>query len=130
MCARANNTINIFLDDKALRKQIMGIETDSTPLEEPKNPDTCNVFALYRLLGAPEQVASLQAKYEAGNFGYGHAKQALFDLIVEKFSTERSTYNYYINNLEEVDKLLLEGAAKARKVAQSVLTRVREKLGY
>jgi tryptophanyl-tRNA synthetase len=130
MSKSRNNFINIFVDDKALLKQIKAIETDSTPLEEPKNPDTCNVFALYRLLGAPEQVASLQAKYEAGNFGYGHAKQALFDLIVEKFSTERSTYNYYINNLEEVDKLLLEGAAKARKVAQSVLTRVREKLGY
>jgi tryptophanyl-tRNA synthetase len=130
MSKSRNNIINIFLDDKALLKQIKAIETDSTPLEEPKNPDTCNVFALYKLIGSAEEIADLRAKYEAGNFGYGHAKQALFDLIVEKFSTERSTYNYYINNLEEVDKLLLEGAAKARKVAQSVLTRVREKLGY
>jgi tryptophanyl-tRNA synthetase len=88
------------------------------------------VFALYKLIGSAEEIADLRAKYEAGNYGYGHAKQALFELIVEKFKTERSTYNYYINNLEEVDKLLLEGAAKARKVAQGVLTRVREKLGY
>jgi tryptophanyl-tRNA synthetase len=130
MSKSRNNFINIFVDDNALRKQIMGIETDSTPLEAPKNPDTCNVFALYKLLGSTEEITDLCAKYEAGNYGYGHAKQALFELIVEKFKTERSTYDYYINNLEAVDKLLLEGAAKARKVAQSVLTRVREKLGY
>lgn len=130
MSKSRNNFINIFVDDNALRKQIMGIETDSTPLEAPKNPDTCNVFALYKLLGSTEEITDLRAKYEAGNYGYGHAKQALFELIVEKFKTERSTYDYYINNLEAVDKLLLVGAAKARKVAQSVLTRVREKLGY
>ena len=130
MSKSRNNFINIFLDDKALLKQIKTIETDSTPLEEPKNPDTCNVFALYKLLGSAEEVADLRAKYEAGNYGYGHAKQALFELIVEKFKTEREKYNYYSNNLEEVDKLLLEGAAKASAVANGVLKRVREKLGY
>jgi tryptophanyl-tRNA synthetase len=130
MSKSRNNFINIFVDDNALRKQIMGIETDSTPLEAPKNPDTCNVFALYKLLGSTEEITDLRAKYEAGNYGYGHAKQALYDLIVVKFASEREKYNYYINNLEAVDKLLLEGAAKARKVAQGVLTRVREKLGY
>jgi tryptophanyl-tRNA synthetase len=130
MSKSRNNFINIFVDDKALLKQIKSIETDSTPLEEPKNPDTCNVFALYKLLGSTEEVTDLRAKYEAGNYGYGHAKQALYDLMVVKFASEREKYNYYINNLEEVDKLLLEGAAKARKVAQSVLSRVREKLGY
>ncbi len=130
MSKSRNNFINIFVDDKALLKQIKSIETDSTPLEEPKNPDTCNVFALYKLLGSTEEIADLRAKYEAGNYGYGHAKQALYDLMVVKFASEREKYNYYINNLEEVDKLLLEGAAKARKVAQSVLSRVREKLGY
>ncbi len=88
------------------------------------------MFALYKLLGSTEQVADLRAKYEAGNYGYGHAKQALFELIVEKFRTEREKYNYYSNNLEEVDKLLLEGAAKASAVANGVLKRVREKLGY
>ena len=130
MSKSRNNFINIFLDDKALLKQIKSIETDSTPLEEPKNPDTCNVFALYKLIGNTEAVADLRSKYEAGNYGYGHAKQALFDLITETFKTEREKYNYYINNLEKVDKLLFEGAAKAGKVADSVLKRVREKLGF
>ncbi len=130
MSKSRNNFINIFLEDKALLKQIKTIETDSTPLEEPKNTETCNVFALYKLLGSDEQVADLRSKYEAGNFGYGHAKQALYDLITEKFKTERSTYNYYINNVAEIDKLLLEGAAKAGIVANGVLKRVREKLGY
>lgn len=130
MSKSRNNFINIFVDDKALRKQIMGIQTDSTPLEEPKNPDTCNCFALYKLLATPEQTEAMKANYLAGNYGYGHAKQALFELIVEKFKTEREKYNYYINNLEEVDQLLLEGAAKAGAVANGVLKRVREKLGY
>ena len=130
MSKSRSNFINIFVDDKALRKQIMGIQTDSTPLEEPKNPDTCNCFALYKLLATPEQTEVMKANYLAGNYGYGHAKQALFELIVEKFAAEREKYNYYINNLEEVDRLLLEGAAKAGEVANGVLKRVREKLGY
>ena len=130
MSKSRNNFINIFLDDKALLKQIKGIETDSTPLEEPKNPDTCNVFGLYKLLGTEEQIAQLKANYLAGNYGFGHAKQALFDLITEKFKNEREKYNYYINHPEEVDKLLFEGAGKAGKVADSVLKRVREKLGF
>lgn len=130
MSKSRNNFINIFVDDKALRKQIMGIQTDSTPLEEPKNPDTCNCFALYKLLATPEQTEVMKANYLAGNYGYGHAKQALFELILEKFATEREKYNYYINNLEEVDRLLLEGAVKAGEVANGVLKRVREKLGY
>jgi tryptophanyl-tRNA synthetase len=130
MSKSRNNFINIFVDDKALRKQIMGIQTDSTPLEDPKNPDTCNCFSLYRLLATPEAVATMKQNYLAGGYGYGHAKQALFELIVEKFATEREKYNYYINNLEELDKLLLEGAAKAGVVANGVLKRVREKLGY
>jgi len=130
MSKSANNFINIFLDDKQLRKQIMSIETDSTPLEEPKNPDTCNCFTLYKLLASPVQIEKMRANYEGGNYGYGHAKQELFELIVEKFATEREKYNYYINNLEEVDALLLKGAEKASKVANGVLQRVRAKLGY
>ena len=132
MSKSANNIINIFLDDKSLRKQVMSIETDSTPLEEPKNPDTCKIFAIYKLVANAEQIAEMKVKYQNVNrdFGYGHAKQALFELIVERFKTEREKYNYYSNNLEEVDKLLLEGAAKASAVANGVLKRVREKLGY
>ena len=132
MSKSANNTITIFLDDKALRKQIMAIETDSTPLEEPKNPDTCKIFAIYKLLASEAETEAMAQKYANvdRDFGYGHAKQALFELIVEKFKTEREKYNYYMNNLHEVDKALSLGAEKARKVAQVVLNRVRDKLGF
>jgi len=130
MSKSRNNYINIFTDDKSLRKQIMSIETDSTPLEDPKNPDTCNVFALYKLLATENQITAMRANYEAGNYGYGHAKQALFELLVEKFANERGRYNHYISNLEEVDKLLIEGAQKAQHVANEMLHRVRTKLGF
>ncbi len=130
MSKSRNNIINIFLDDKQLRKQIMSIETDSTPLEEPKNPDTCKVFALYSLLADEAQLEAMRQNYLGGNYGYGHAKQALFELIVEKFKNEREKYNYYMSNPDEVEKILLEGAQKASKVADGVLKRVREKLGY
>jgi tryptophanyl-tRNA synthetase len=122
MSKSANNIINIFLDDKALRKQVMGIETDSTPLEDPKNPETCNAFAIYKLLATEEQLATMTTNYLGGNYGYGHAKQALFELICETFKTEEK-YNYYLNNLEEVDALLKIGAGKAAKVANGVLSR-------
>mgnify|MGYP000595301222 CR=1 FL=1 len=124
------NFINIFLPDKKLRKQIMGIKTDSTPLEEPKDPDTDNVFALYKLMATDEQIAEMRANYESGNYGYGHAKQALYELILDKFSVEREKYNHYMNNLHEVDEALAVGAEKARNVASEVLKRVREKIGY
>ncbi len=132
MSKSRGNIINIFLDDKALRKQIMSIETDSTPLEEPKNPDTCKIFAIYKLVANAEQIAEMKVKYQNVNrdFGYGHAKQALFEHIVERFKTEREKYNYYINNLNEVDELLKEGAKKASLVADGVLNKVREKLGF
>ena len=130
MSKSANNFINIFLDDKNLRKQIMSIETDSTPLEDPKNTETCNAFALYKLLANESQIQTMTANYLGGNYGYGHAKQDLFELIVERFKTERRRYNYYINNLAEVDALLKTGAEKAALVANGVLGRVREKLGF
>ncbi len=130
MSKSKGNYINIFLDDKSLRKQIMGIETDSTPLEEPKNPETCNVFGIYKLLASAEQIVEMRGRYQAGNYGYGHAKQALFELITTKFSEERERYQYYMQNLSEIDLALTDGAAKARKIANGVLERVREKLGY
>lgn len=130
MSKSRGNIINIFLDDKALRKQVMSIESDSTPLEEPKNPDTCKIFALYKLLATEAQTATMKQNYLAGNYGYGHAKQALFELICEKFKTEREKYNYYINNLNEVEHLLLLGAKKASIKADEVLHRVRKKLGF
>lgn len=132
MSKSRGNIINIFLEDKALRKQIMSIETDSTPLEEPKNPDTCKIFGLYKLLANAEQIAQMKIKYANTNrdFGFGHAKQDLFELLISKFQTEREKYNYYMSNLDKVDALLNAGASKASKVADGVLQRVREKLGF
>jgi tryptophanyl-tRNA synthetase len=130
MSKSKNNIIDIFLPDKKLRKQVMGIQTDSTPLEAPKNPDTCNLFALYQLLASEAQTAEMRTKYEAGGYGYGHAKQAFYELILELFAEERISYNYYMENLDEIDKALAIGAQKARLVAQEVLGRVRSKVGY
>jgi tryptophanyl-tRNA synthetase len=132
MSKSANNIINIFLDDKSLRKQVMSIETDSTPLEEPKNTDTCKIFAIYKLLANENQIAQMTVNYANVNrdYGYGHAKQALFELITQKFKTEREKYNYYMVNLAEIDRALLHGAARARIIANGVLERVREKLGF
>ncbi len=130
MSKSRNNIINIFLDDKKLRKQIMSIQTDSTPLEEPKDWSTCNCFAIYNLLADDSQIETMKANYEHGNYGYGHAKQALFELIVEKFATQRERYNHYMNNLNEVDHALALGASKAKRVADEVLNRVRAKVGY
>ena len=130
MSKSKNNIINIFLNDKKLRKQIMGIQTDSVPMEEPKDPNSCNVFTLYKLMASESEIASMKANYEGGNYGYGHAKQALFELLIEQFSKEREMYNYYMENLEEVEKALEIGAKKASIIANEVLERVRKKLGY
>ena len=124
------NIIDIFLPDKELRKQVLSIVTDSTLLEAPKNPDTDNVFAIYKLLATPEQTAALRHKYLAGNFGYGHAKQELFDLILQKFQKEREAYHHYITNLPELEKKLIQSEKKAAEIARDVLARVRGKLGY
>jgi tryptophanyl-tRNA synthetase len=124
------NIIDIFLPDKELRKQVMSIVTDSTPLEEPKNPDSDNVYALYSLLASAEQAQAMRAKYLAGNYGYGHAKQELFDLIIQKFSAEREAFNFYYSNTTELEKKLQEGEAKARDIAHKTLARVRKKLGF
>ena len=130
MSKSRNNIIDIFLPEKKLRKQIMKIVTDSTPLEEPKNPDSDNVFAIYKLLANPEQTEALRQKYLAGNFGYGHAKQALFELILDKFAEPRQRYDYYMNHKEEIDQALSQGAEKAKAVANEVLNRTRKQLGF
>jgi tryptophanyl-tRNA synthetase len=124
-----NNFINIFLPEKELKKIVMSIVTDATPLELPKNPDTCNVFALYRLLADKEQIASMRESYQRGGYGYGAAKTALYELLLERFKNQRETYNYYMANRNELDERLLQGAAKARVIARATLNSVREKLG-
>jgi tryptophanyl-tRNA synthetase len=124
------NIIDIFLPDKELRKQILSIVTDSTPLEAPKNPDTDNVFAIYSLVASEEQKAAMRARYVAGNFGYGHAKQELFEVICSRFAQERQAFNHYMSNPDELNKKLEQGEARARTIARDVLNRVRKKLGY
>jgi len=130
MSKSRGNLIDIFQPDKALRKQIMGIVTDSTPLEDPKNPDTDTVFALYSILASPEEVAQMRANYLGGNYGYGHAKQALYECLLRTFGEARERFHYYMSHLDEIDQALETGAQKATGVAQTVLSRVRAKLGY
>ena len=124
-----NNFINLFQEDKPLRKQVMGIVTDSLGLDDPKDPDTCNVVALYRLVATPEQVADMEASYRAGGYGYGHAKQALYEVLVEKYEEPRALYTDLMNNKDELDRQLAIGAEKARAVAQATLDRVRKAVG-
>ncbi|MGB5668083.1 MAG: tryptophan--tRNA ligase [Maribacter sp.] len=130
MSKSKGNLINIFQSDKKLRKQLMGIKTDSTPMEEPKDPDTDNVFALYKILASKEQISEMRSNYEGGNYGYGHAKQALYEVILERFGSAREKFDYYMNHLEEIDHALEIGAKKARIIADGVLHRVRTKVGY
>ena len=130
MSKSRNNIIDIFLPEKKLRKQIMSIQTASTALEDPKETENCNVFSLYKLLAKDEQLAQMEKKYQAGGYGFGHAKQELFELILESFNDERALYFKLMENKEELDQVLLLGANKARKTASDVLKRVRAKLGY
>ncbi|WP_205503981.1 tryptophan--tRNA ligase [Rufibacter psychrotolerans] len=124
------NTIDIFLPEKELRKRIMSIVTDSKALEEPKDPATDITFKLYALIASEEQTEAMRQNYLAGGYGYGHAKQALFELILTKYAQPRERYNYYMDNLPELDAKLAQGAAKARAIGGPVLKRVREKLGF
>ena len=124
------NIIDIFLPDKELLKQVKSIVSDSTPLESPKNPDKDNTFAIYSLIASPEQIAELRKKYLAGNYGYGHAKQELYEMIIKKFSKERESFNFYFSNPAELDKKLKQGEDKARVIANETLKRVRMKLGF
>ncbi|MBI2257809.1 MAG: tryptophan--tRNA ligase [Flavobacteriia bacterium] len=129
MSKSRNNIIDIFLPEKELKKQIMSIQTDSKTLEEPKNPVECNVFNLYKLLASPEQVLSMKTKYEAGGYGYGHAKNELFGFILEHFSKERNLFTDLISNPNEIEIKLKKGAEKANFVSKQVLLRVRQALG-
>lgn len=130
MSKSRNNFINIFLPEKQLRKQVMSIATDSKQLEDIKDPETCHIFALYRLLASEEEQAEMRQNYLNGGYGYGHAKQALFDMILTKYAQQRERYFYLMDNKNELDKALEIGAEKARLVANAVLARVRSKIGY
>ncbi|HXP50535.1 MAG TPA: tryptophan--tRNA ligase, partial [Bacteroidia bacterium] len=125
-----NNTINIFLPEKELRKNVMKIVTDAKTVEEPKNPDTCNVFKIYSLVADKDKIEEMRNNYLRGGTGYGQAKEALFVTMMEKYAKEREMYNHYMGNRDELEKQLKIGADKARVIAHATLKRVRKALGY
>ena len=125
-----SNFIDIFLSDEKLRKQIMRIQTNSTPVEDSKDSKSCNVFKLYKLVASDAQSAIMQEKYNKGNYGYGSAKEELFELICDKYKFEREKFNYLMNNKDILDTELDKGAKKARLIARDVLNRVRKNIGY
>ncbi|MEL6558305.1 MAG: tryptophan--tRNA ligase [Bacteroidota bacterium] len=124
------NTVDIFLPEKQLKKQVMNIVTDSTPLEEPKNPDTCNVFAIYKLLADSSETETMRGKYLGGNYGYGHAKKELLALILDKFAEQRKSFDELLQNPQVLIDKLEQGEEKAKEISSTVLDRVRKKLGY
>jgi tryptophanyl-tRNA synthetase len=130
MSKSRNNFIDIFLPEKELKKQVMKIVTDTKGLDDEKNPDTCNIFQLYRLLATEEQQASMRENYKTKGYGYGHAKTALLELILTRFEKERERYTYYEAHPEEVDAILAKGAERARKIARETLNRVRKSVGF
>ena len=130
MSKSKNNVINIFGSESELKKQIQSIETDSSSLESPKDWKKCNLFNLYKLIADEDQIKTMKTNYEAGGYGYGHAKKDFLELILKKYSAERNTFNHYISNPNEVEAILKMGASKAMITAEKVLNRVRKKLGY
>ncbi len=125
-----NNFIDIFLPEKELKKVIMSIQTDSTPIEAPKNADTCLVFQLYKLLAVTNKTEELKNKYEAGGFGYGHVKTELYELILTKFEQQRKTFHQLISNKSALENLLKDGENKTKLVAQQKIKYLRDIIGY
>ena len=130
MSKSKDNTINIFLPEKDLKKQIMSIDTDSTPLEAPKDYKNCNVFKIFSLIADQDSINSMKQNYVKGGFGYGHAKNELLKYILNNFLEERKKFQYFCQNTKEIDSILKRGALKASIVANNVLSRVRKKIGY
>ena len=130
MSKSKNNIIDVFLPEKQLRKQVMGIATDSTPLEEPKDPESCTVFSLFRMVAEESSIKQMRHQYESGGFGYGHAKQALLETILDKFAQARIKFNNLMDKPKQMDQILQQGAIKAQTVANETLKRVRKSLGF
>ena len=130
MSKSKGNTIDIFLSDEKLKKQIMKIQTQSLSIEDKKNPNECNVYNIYSLIASKEKKEVLKTRYTTGGLGYGEAKEILFNEILERFQKERDLYNTYHSNKSKVESVLKDGAKKARKQAQIVLKRVRSKVGF
>ena len=130
MSKSKSNIIDIFQDDKKLRKQIMKIQTQSLSVEEPKDPDQCNVFKLFKVIASDEDAKKLRSRYTNGGMGYGEAKELLYNHTLSRFSKNRELFFELNSNRDKVEQLLLEGALKARKQAQNVLKRVRARVGF
>ena len=130
MSKSKNNVIDIFLDEKQLKKQISAIKTDSLLLEASKDWKNCNLFKLYKLLSTEKQAETMKTNYIKGGYGYGHAKTDLLNLILTKYKSEREKYNFYMGNLDKLDSILKAGAVQASKTADEVLYRVRRKVGF
>ena len=130
MSKSKGNIIDIFLPEKQLKKQIMSIQTDSTPLEEPKEFKNCNVFKIFKLIADENQINEMKNKYQSGGYGYGHAKTDLLNLILEKYKDNRSKFDYLMSNKKEIDFILGEGSKKAEITAKQVIKRVKTKLGF
>ena len=124
------NYIDIFAPANELYKVVKKILSDSTPLEDPKNPDTDITFQLYSLIASDEQVAKMRQNYEAGGYGYGHAKKELYELILTKYATERERFDFYMSHDDELEKVLRVGEEKARAVARQTIERVRTVMGF
>ncbi len=130
MSKSKGNIIDIFLPEKELKKQIMTIQTDSTPLELPKDYESCNIFKIIKLIAENNHVDEIKNKYKSGGYGYGHAKTELFEIILSKYKNQRDKYNHLMSNKKEIDAVLLDGASRAKATANEVLRRVKTKLGY
>ena len=130
MSKSKSNIIDVFLDDIKLRKQIMKIQTQSLSVEEPKDPDKCNVFKLFKVIATYEETEKLRSRYTKGGIGYGEAKELLYNETLNRFSENRKMFFELNNNRDRVEQLLLDGALKARKQAQNVLKRVRARVGF
>ena len=130
MSKSKKNIIDIFLEEKLLKKQISNIKTDSLPLEASKDWKSCNLFKIYKLLADEDMTEMMKKNYTKGGYGYGHAKTDLLNLILTKYSSEREKYTFYMGNLDKIDSILKAGALKASKTADEVLNRVRIKVGF
>ena len=129
MSKNYQNTISIFGNPKDIKKQIMSIQTDSTPLDDPKDPDSCQVFQLYSLFATESQQEDMAQKYRAGGFGYGHAKKELLDVLTTSFSEASERYHHWIQNTSEIDSLLKKGALNVRQQAAKKCQSIRSEIG-
>jgi len=130
MSKSKGNTIDIFVDDKSLKKQIMKIQTKSLSVEESKDPDDCNVFKLYKIIASEDNVKNLSLNYKNGGIGYGQAKEILYNEIINRFAKNRKKFFELMEDKQLVEELLIDGSKKARVQAQKVLKRVRASVGY